>query len=73
MRENKDSKKETDLRHIKNERKEPRPNKRFTVKGGNISRRERNDDCEAFGKREKEVKESQRMLPSSLALGVSLQ
>lgn len=55
LRENKDGKKETDLRHIKiNERKEPRPNKSFIVKGGNASRRKRNYDCEAFGKREEE-------------------
>lgn len=54
MRENKDSEKETDLRHIRNERKEPRPNKGFLVKGGNISRMERNYDYEAFGRREGE-------------------
>jgi len=51
LRGNKDSIKETDLRYIKNEGKEPRPNRRFTVKGRNISRRERNGHCEAFGKR----------------------
>lgn len=70
LRENKDSEKETDLRHIKNERKEPRLNKGFLVKGGNISRMERNYDYEAFGKREGE---SQRVLLSSLASGMPLQ
>lgn len=38
------------------ERKEPRRNKKFMVKGGNVSKRERNYDCEAFGKRKEEGK-----------------